>query len=991
VGCEGKGLWRRQAGAWTHFEPQTGINALTETTEFQPGCWAGTRGHGVLRWDGHQWIQAGKGLDKAQVWALLETQTPGEPARLLAGTKDGLFALEDGAWVPFLKAQGISDSVNCLAVDREDPAHPALWIGLWQKGLARWDGHAIEWQDKAAGLPSLMATSLCYEPQPHGGGILWMGTHDQGLAWRRNGRWRILDRSRDALFPGVYALLPGKGLGPTLWFGSRGAGVGALDATAWRSLEPATDVVPELGTALAPSKGDGLWIGSSQGLWELDATGVHRDPHPGAPAAPINSILAETDPQGRERVLIASPGGVFQLQQGRWNPLALPAKVKAERPWSLLRSADGLRLWVGLQGALACQEGSTWKTFSRAEGMPGDWIYALCEVETAGAGRSLWVGSRDAGAFRYQGGRWDTFPLPKGRTGQVWCNHLLATRSTDGRQWLWAAFVGTGLGRLELGRESDGWTLWTPENLPGLPTTSIYRLEQDRAGRIYLGHNHGITRFELKDAGKGPEPREMRHFSRGDGVPEEAMASQGSLTDAHGRIWFGNQRALNVFDPEQEERAEAPLQPQFERVEVPGGRLDPTDGLVIKASQRRFRIVYVLPHYHRREDVRFRTQLEGVESEPGPWVPEATRDFTGLPGGKYRLIVWAMDYAGRVSEPVSWSFEVQPPLWLTWWAKSFYILAGLAGVFAVVRFRTRVLQERAEALEALVHERTRDLETAKEGAEKALAEVKVLSDVVLESIHYARTIQQTLLPARADLETHLRDYFVIWTPRDVIGGDLFWLQGKDGDFTFAAIDCTGHGVPGAIMTMLAGATLNRVVHEMGTEDPAAVLTAVSVLIRATLDHEERSPLTDSGLDMGICRVDPAAGRLTFAGANIPLFYVQDGKVRDLAPDRSSIGYQSTDPAFPFANRELDLAGVEACYMTTDGLFSIMGGERNLPFGKSRFRRFIQDHHALPFPAQKEALNQVMADYRGTQPPRDDITILGFRLPSAETGTGEAPC
>jgi serine phosphatase RsbU (regulator of sigma subunit) len=141
--------------------------------------------------------------------------------------------------------------------------------------------------------------------------------------------------------------------------------------------------------------------------------------------------------------------------------------------------------------------------------------------------------------------------------------------------------------------------------------------------------------------------------------------------------------------------------------------------------------------------------------------------------------------------------------------------------------------------------------------------------------------------------------------------------------------------------------------------------------------------------MGICRVDPAAGRLTFAGANIPLFYVQDGQVRDLAPDRSSIGYQSTDPAFPFTNRQLDLAGVEACYMTTDGLFSIVGGERNLPFGKSRFRRFIQDHHALPFAAQKDALNQLMTEYRGTQPPRDDITILGFRLP--ETGSGEGPC
>jgi serine phosphatase RsbU (regulator of sigma subunit) len=173
--------------------------------------------------------------------------------------------------------------------------------------------------------------------------------------------------------------------------------------------------------------------------------------------------------------------------------------------------------------------------------------------------------------------------------------------------------------------------------------------------------------------------------------------------------------------------------------------------------------------------------------------------------------------------------------------------------------------------------------------------------------------------------------------------------------------------------------LNRVVQSVGEEDPVEILKALNRLVRITLGQNVPDSPTDDGLDIGICLVDPAGSSLTFAGARIGLFVIQDGKVEEIHGDRKSIGYKRSDPEYTFTSRDFKLSKDASIYLTTDGIFGQVGGDSRLPFGKRRFIRMFKDHYQETMTIQKQIVEETLRTYMGEEDQRDDITVIGFRL------------
>lgn len=292
---------------------------------------------------------------------------------------------------------------------------------------------------------------------------------------------------------------------------------------------------------------------------------------------------------------------------------------------------------------------------------------------------------------------------------------------------------------------------------------------------------------------------------------------------------------------------------------------------------------------------------------------------------------------------------------------------------------TRHLKEASEAVEAY-REHLEDL-VARRTAElrENVVKLEEANQRVVESIQYARTIQKAILPTEQAIASQVPDHFVIWHPKDVIGGDIFWFNGEDRGFLFAVIDCTGHGVPGAVMTMISSTTLNRVVHETGIDDPARVLERLNRLVQGTLSRDSSEPLSDDGLDIGICCVDAARTTLTFAGARISLFYTRADEVCEIKGDRHSIGYASSDPEYIFTNHTVSVDADMCFYMATDGMHDQVGGEKHLPFGKGRFKRLLAENHRKPFSEQRDVLIHAFREYKGSDIQRDDVTVVGFTV------------
>lgn len=249
---------------------------------------------------------------------------------------------------------------------------------------------------------------------------------------------------------------------------------------------------------------------------------------------------------------------------------------------------------------------------------------------------------------------------------------------------------------------------------------------------------------------------------------------------------------------------------------------------------------------------------------------------------------------------------------------------------------------------------------------------------IMDSIDYAKRLQESILATTEELHAVLGDYFVLWKPRDIVGGDSYWVRRIDANSSMVAlIDCTGHGVPGAFMTMAVNATLNHIVDQKYTE-PADILAELNRRMKETLHRSDDGQMADDGLDIGICRIDNNR-RLIFAGAKIPLYINRNNQVNVIRGDKKSIGYRRSNRDLEFTNHSWEIQAGDRFYLTTDGYIDQNGGEKDYPLGRKRLIQAIVEHGAKEMDQQQKAFETVLQDYMGNETQRDDITMVGFSL------------
>jgi predicted transcriptional regulator len=271
--------------------------------------------------------------------------------------------------------------------------------------------------------------------------------------------------------------------------------------------------------------------------------------------------------------------------------------------------------------------------------------------------------------------------------------------------------------------------------------------------------------------------------------------------------------------------------------------------------------------------------------------------------------------------------------------------------------------------------------------------------LITESINYASVIQQSFLRlSNEDMGNVLHEYFMHWEPRDKVGGDYYFCKKfKDGYF-LALIDCTGHGVPGAFMTLIMSAFLGGVLLDKEARlDPAKVLSIMNQRVKFTLGQiadpqddkhdfsSSKEGQSDDGMDTAFCWINTEKDELVYAGAKMPLFYIdthdhhhKEPEIHSLEPDRKGVGYIDTPMDYKWTNRTLKLTKKMCIYITSDGLVDQIGGTKKIAFGKKRFVALLKDNYHKPMTEQQTLLTQAFYDYQGKQKRRDDLCLMGFR-------------
>ncbi len=285
------------------------------------------------------------------------------------------------------------------------------------------------------------------------------------------------------------------------------------------------------------------------------------------------------------------------------------------------------------------------------------------------------------------------------------------------------------------------------------------------------------------------------------------------------------------------------------------------------------------------------------------------------------------------------------------------------------------LRQNMEELEANKEE----IETQKEALQFAYLKIEEKNNAFMQSVKYAEKIQQAILPNQLQLRKNFADHFVIYLPKDVVSGDFFWFT-KLGNKNFVAcVDCTGHGVPGAFMSLIGSSLLNQIVNEQKIDEPHHILENLHTSVLKALKQRETSNI--DGMDLSICAFEAWEDNqinLEFSGAKSSVYYLRGGELHELKGDRKAIGGSQNDKILDFTLHRVTLQKGDLVYMTTDGLEDAPNQKRK-KFGTKRIKELILKNADQPLANQKKILLEALEAHHNGTLQRDDITFIGLKI------------
>lgn len=347
--------------------------------------------------------------------------------------------------------------------------------------------------------------------------------------------------------------------------------------------------------------------------------------------------------------------------------------------------------------------------------------------------------------------------------------------------------------------------------------------------------------------------------------------------------------------------------------------------------------------------------------------------YSGLAPGDYtfRVVSYNKNMVKSRNEEV-FHFTVTPPFWKAWWFYVIILAFLLICVYFYIKTREKVLKERQKFLESEVQTRTVDLLKEKEIVEKQNQKIR-------ESIEYARKIQEAILPKTNIFQKHFTDHFVLFKPKDIVSGDFYWIQESINKVIIAVVDCTGHGVPGAFMSIIGKNLLDKIVRELYITQPNEILNQLNIELLNFLDQNKEKYYIKDGMDIAILSVHKQTKELEFAGSYNPLYVVQNDELMELKSDKISIGDPKNQKENLFSSVKLQLSEGDVLYLFTDGFPDQKGGINNKKFFYAPFRELLFSMYAQPMENQMLKLEQTITEFIGNNEQTDDICVIGVRL------------
>jgi serine phosphatase RsbU (regulator of sigma subunit)/ligand-binding sensor domain-containing protein len=402
-------------------------------------------------------------------------------------------------------------------------------------------------------------------------------------------------------------------------------------------------------------------------------------------------------------------------------------------------------------------------------------------------------------------------------------------------------------------------------------------------------------------------------------------------------------------------------------------------------NQNSLAFEYAAPFFEEEKKNVFSYKLDGYKDVWSKWSSEPKAVFTNLNEGKYVFYVKAKNIYDVESEIASFQFSITPPWYRTIIAYIFYGILAIFIVYIIVKLYTRKLELEKIRLEGIVEERTAEirnknveLETKNVEITKQHDQISKQKEHITDSIKYAQRIQQAVVPSEERENELLKEHFLLWRPRDIVSGDFWWMTEKNNKIILAAADCTGHGVPGAFMSMLGVSFLNEIVNKLEDVQAHLILNQLRASVKSTLKQTGKDGEAKDGMDIALVIIDYDNMTLQYSGAYNPLYLYRKGELIETKADKNPIGIYVREKD-SFTAHDINLEKGDTIYIFSDGYVDQFGGEKKDKFKSKKFKQLLLDNQHLPMDEQKDLLNVTIDNWMGDIEQIDDIIIIGVRF------------
>ena len=1037
IGSNGAGVCKYDGETFLNYTINNGLCNNTILTIFEDSkgnIWFGTEGGGVCWFDGKNFnaLTSDNGLGDNTVLAITEDNK----GNIWIGTNGGGAYCYDGkSLTPYTENEGLSNNmVRCIKQDKKGN----IWFGTTGSGACKFNGKSFEYYTERIGLNSSIIHAIAEDEN----GILYFGTEDGGVNVFDGKTFKYITQKRGLTSNCVVSLLTDKN---TLWIGTYDKGLCKYTNSEITSYTNEQGLTNNYILSIAKDLSNNIWMATyGGGLCKLKTNSfIHYTANEGF----VNNTVRGISQDSNNNIIFGTFGDGLIYHDGK-SFLHFTEKegLPSNRIMTIIN--DSNITWLGTeQNGIVKFNGSTFESYTTEQGLTSDYIRcsykdkngviwfgtdeggvcgfngsqiisfiddedltsAIVNGITQDNNKNIWIATEGAGACCYDGEFLKWYTTKSGLS-----DNKINCVFKDNEGNIWFGGNNNGISILDaktIGTANPKITIIDTKN--NLSNNTIKSITQDKENNFWI-----TTEFGLNLLIKEKNNYKIFNYNTEEGLKANDFMRNSICIDNKNNIWWGTGKALTKLNLNEFKTPNAIPKIQLTSIELEKTFVDflKLRDTTIKHNQTivgvkdkknlkslvfdsvslfyNYPIKLSLPYnlnqidfvfsaidWEAKDKIQYQYKLEGnnLETDWSPLVKENKAFYTNLNNDNYIFKVKAVGLSGNWSEVFEYPFIIRSPWYKTMWAYMLYIIAFITIVMGFNKVRTRQLKLKQIELENIVAQRTTEIVEQKNLIEEKQKEI-------VDSINYAKRIQSAMLASDQLFSKNLKNYFVLFEPKDIVSGDFYWASAtQNNKFVLVTADSTGHGVPGAMMSMLNISCLNEAINERKITSPAEVLNHVRQRIITSLSEDGSEEGGKDGMDCSVVIFDFENKNINYAAANNPIWIIRENKTNnnlpeiiELKPDRMPVGKHIKD-SIPFTESVFNLQSNDIVFTLTDGYADQFGGPKQKKYTYKRLKEILLRNYNLTMTQQESKLKNAFINWKGSEEQVDDVLLIGVKI------------